>query len=108
MSFSRSHLLQLFAKLAKLWKQNSLDALFDARFQQRLRLGLPILRRHREAHLPATIVQGRHDVICPPITASRLAAKWGRKAKLEIIDAAGHSTFESGIAHALLAALEEI
>ena len=48
MSFSRSHLLQLFAKLVKLWKQNSLDALFDARFQQRLRLGLPILRRHRE------------------------------------------------------------
>jgi len=62
----------------------------------------------RIAHLPATIVQGRHDVICPPITASRLAAKWGRKAKLEIIDAAGHSTFESGIAHALMAALEEI
>jgi hypothetical protein len=27
---------------------------------------------------------------------------------LEIIDAAGHSTFESGIAHALMAALEEI
>jgi proline iminopeptidase len=62
----------------------------------------------RIAHLPVTIVQGRHDVICPPITASRLAMKWGRKAKLEIIDAAGHSTFESGIAHALMAALEEI
>ncbi len=62
----------------------------------------------RVAHLPATIVQGRHDVICPPFTACRLAAKWGHKAKLEIIDAAGHSTFETGIAHALMAALEDI
>ena len=62
----------------------------------------------RVAHLPVTIVQGRHDVICPPVTAFRLAAKWGLKANLKIIDAAGHSTFESGIAHALMAALEEI
>ena len=60
------------------------------------------------SHLPAYIVQGRHDVICPPVTACKLAAKWGGNAKLQIIDAAGHSTFESGIAHALMAALEEI
>ncbi len=59
------------------------------------------------AHLPVTIVQGRHDVICPPSTAFHLAKKWGGNAKLEIVDVAGHSTFESGIAHALMAALEE-
>ena len=29
------------------------------------------------SHLPAIIVQGRHDVICPPVTACKLAAKWG-------------------------------
>ena len=62
----------------------------------------------RVSHLPATIVQGRYDVICPPVTACKLAAKWGGNAKLQIIDAAGHSTFESGIAHALMAALEAI
>ena len=62
----------------------------------------------RVAHLPVVIVQGRHDVICPPVTAYKLAEKWGGKAKLQIIDAAGHSTFESGIAHALMAALEDI
>ena len=33
----------------------------------------------RIAHLPATIVQGRHDVICPPFTAFKLAEKWGSK-----------------------------
>ena len=59
-------------------------------------------------HLPVTIVQGRHDVICPPTTAFQLAKKWGEKAKLKIVDVAGHSTFESGIAHALMAALEEL
>ena len=62
----------------------------------------------RVSHLPAIIVQGRYDVICPPATACKLAAKWGSNAKLQIIDAAGHSTFESGIAHALMAALEAI
>ena len=54
----------------------------------------------RVSHLPAIIVQGRHDVICPPVTARKLAAKWGENARLQIIEAAGHSTFESGIAHA--------
>ena len=62
----------------------------------------------RVAHLPVIIVQGRHDVICPPVTAFKLAAKWGCNANLQIIDEAGHSTFESGIAHALMAALDEI
>ena len=58
-------------------------------------------------HLPARIIQGRHDVICPPFTAHRLAEAWGRNATLRLIDDAGHSTFENGIAHALLAALDE-
>lgn len=57
-------------------------------------------------HLPVDIIQGRHDVICPPIMAVKLADKWGKKARLQLIDNAGHSTFESGIAHALLSALD--
>ena len=62
----------------------------------------------RIQHLPATIVQGRHDVICPPHNAFELARAWGNRARLELVDAAGHSTFETGIAHALMTALEEI
>ena len=58
-------------------------------------------------HLPVHIIQGRHDVICPPVTAHRLADAWGRQASLRLVDDAGHSTFENGIAHALLAALDE-
>ena len=57
-------------------------------------------------HLPIDIIQWRHDVICPPITAVNLANRWGKKAKLQLVDSAGHSTFESGIAQALLSALD--
>lgn len=57
-------------------------------------------------HLPIDIIQGRHDVICPPMTAASLAHRWGKKAKLQLVDNAGHSTFESGIAQALLSALD--
>ena len=62
----------------------------------------------RIKHLPAHIIQGRHDVICPPITAQKLALAWGKNARLQMIDEAGHSTFERGIAHALLAVLDTI
>jgi proline iminopeptidase len=62
----------------------------------------------RVKHLPAYIIQGRHDVICPPFTAQKLALAWGKNARLQMIDEAGHSTFERGIAHALLAALDTI
>ena len=62
----------------------------------------------RIKHLPAHIIQGRHDVICPPFTAQKLALAWGKNARLQMIDEAGHSTFERGIAHALLAALNTI
>ena len=62
----------------------------------------------RIKHLSAHIIQGRHDVICPPFTAQKLALAWGKNARLQMIDEAGHSTFERGIAHALLAALDTI
>ena len=35
---------------------------------------------HRIGHLPAEIVQGRYDMICPPRTAFDLAAAWPRRA----------------------------
>ena len=56
-------------------------------------------------HLPATVVQGRYDVICPPITAQRLVAAWP-KARLMMVDDAGHSALEPGIRAALVGATE--
>ncbi len=51
---------------------------------------LPRLR-----HLPAWIVQGRYDVVCPPVTACELAAHWPR-ARLTLVPDAGHSGLEPG------------
>jgi proline iminopeptidase len=59
----------------------------------------------RIAHIPAEIVQGRYDVICPAITAFDLAASW-RNARLTIVPDAGHSALEPGIRRALVAAVE--
>lgn len=54
--------------------------------------------------IPALIVQGRYDVICPPVTAWRLHLAWPGSA-LQLIDDAGHSAFEPGIESALVAAM---
>ena len=60
----------------------------------------------RIAHIPAEIVQGRYDMICPPETASALAMRWPA-ARLSIVPDAGHSAIEPGIRAALLRALDQ-
>jgi proline iminopeptidase len=60
----------------------------------------------RIRHLPAVIVQGRYDVICPPQTAYRLQQAWP-EAKFHLIADAGHAATEAGTAAALVAATEQ-
>ena len=59
----------------------------------------------RIAHIPAEIVQGRYDMVCPATTAFALAAAW-RNARLSVVPDAGHSALETGIRRALVAAVE--
>ena len=59
----------------------------------------------RIRHLPALIVQGRYDVVCPPLSAWRLHQAWP-EASFQIVEDAGHSALEPGIAAALVAATE--
>lgn len=59
----------------------------------------------RIAHLPATIVQGRYDMICPATSAERLAQAWPG-ANYVVVDDAGHSAMEPGIRSALVRATE--
>jgi proline iminopeptidase len=59
----------------------------------------------RISHIPAEIVQGRYDMICPAVSAFDLAAKW-RNARMTIVPDAGHSALEPGIRRALVAAVE--
>ncbi|MCA9635113.1 MAG: prolyl aminopeptidase [Myxococcales bacterium] len=56
-------------------------------------------------HIPAVIVQGRYDVICPMTTAWDLHRAWP-EAELRIVDDAGHSAFEPGIIHELVDATD--
>ncbi|MCP5146057.1 MAG: prolyl aminopeptidase [Gammaproteobacteria bacterium] len=60
----------------------------------------------RIRHLPAVIVQGRYDVVCPMVTAWRLHRAWP-EARFEVVPDAGHAAFEPGIQQALLAATDE-
>ena len=53
------------------------------------------------------IVQGRYDVICPPFTAYKLVNCWDGS-KIEIVDDAGHSGFETNISKKLINALQMI
>ena len=53
------------------------------------------------AEVPGTIVQGRFDMICPPISAQRLHAAWPRS-ELRIIPRAGHALSEPGISAELV------
>lgn len=58
------------------------------------------------AHIPTIIVNGRYDLICPPITAYKLHKKLP-KSKLWIIEEAGHSASEPEIEAALVRAARE-
>jgi proline iminopeptidase len=57
------------------------------------------------AHLPAEIIQGRYDMVCPAESAFDLAAAWPL-ARLTVIPDAGHSALEPGVRLALVAAVE--
>ncbi len=59
----------------------------------------------RLARIPAEIVQGRYDMICPPASAFALASAWPT-ARLTIVPDAGHSALEPGIRRNLIAAVE--
>jgi proline iminopeptidase len=56
-------------------------------------------------HIPAVIVQGRYDVVCPMETAWALHRAWP-EAQLIVCDGSGHSAFEPEILHHLLEATE--
>jgi len=58
-------------------------------------------------HLPCTIIQGRYDLVCPPVSAQRLARAWPA-ACLEMVEEAGHSALEPGIRAGLVRATERL
>ncbi|MEO1351180.1 MAG: prolyl aminopeptidase [Cyanobacteria bacterium J06635_15] len=59
----------------------------------------------RIRQIPAVIVQGRYDVVCPMISAWELQCAWP-EAEFIIIPDAGHSVTEAGITDALIHATD--
>jgi proline iminopeptidase len=55
--------------------------------------------------IPAVIVQGRYDVVCPARSAWDLKQAWP-EAELRMVPDAGHSAFEPGIVHELIVATD--
>ncbi|HTV17345.1 MAG TPA: prolyl aminopeptidase [Polyangiaceae bacterium] len=56
-------------------------------------------------HIPAVIVQGRYDVVCPVKSAWDLHRAWP-ESELIIVPDAGHSAHEPGIVHELVRATD--
>ena len=57
--------------------------------------------------VPGIIVQGRLDMICPPVSAWRLAERW-RRADLRMIPVAGHALSEPGISAELMRVMDDL
>ena len=55
--------------------------------------------------IPATVVQGRYDMVCPMVTAYDLVERWP-KAKLIVIPDAGHSAMDPSLKSGLIATTE--
>ena len=60
----------------------------------------------RIRHIPAKIIQGRYDIVCPMETAWELSKNWP-EAELIVAPSSGHSAFEKEITHELIKATEE-
>ena len=57
--------------------------------------------------IPGVIVQGRYDVICPPVAADALARAWPQ-AEYIVVPDAGHSVREPGTTRELVAAVQRM
>ncbi len=60
---------------------------------------------YRVRHLPASIVQGRYDMVCPIVSADDLARAWPG-ARYVVVNDAGHSVWEPAIRAAVMREVE--
>lgn len=69
--------------------------------------GWIIKQRHRIRHINCVIVQGRFDMICPPISAHKLANGWDL-CELHMVPMAGHALSEPGISAELVRVMDRL
>ncbi len=66
-----------------------------------------VSRVDRLRRIPAFIIQGRYDMVCPIVSADELARAWP-EAEYAVVPDAGHSAMEPGIRARLVAATEKL
>ena len=57
--------------------------------------------------IPGLIVQGRHDLLCPPTTSHALKAVW-RDSEIRLVESAGHSLYDRGVRDAVMKAIADL
>ncbi|MEO0357655.1 MAG: prolyl aminopeptidase [Pseudomonadota bacterium] len=57
--------------------------------------------------IPGNVVQGRLDMICPPISAYRLVSLW-KSARIKMVAKAGHALSEPGISAELVRTMDRL
>jgi proline iminopeptidase len=57
--------------------------------------------------IPAIIVQGRHDLLCPPATSHALSLLWP-DSQVRIVEGAGHSLYDPGVRDAVMRAIADL
>ncbi|MEM9170006.1 MAG: prolyl aminopeptidase [Pseudomonadota bacterium] len=96
-SFSNDAFALAFARIEAHYFQNG--GFFDRDDQI-------IAAADRVRHIPATIVQGRYDVVTPMKTAWELHRAWP-ESELVVVDDAGHAASEPGVVDALVRATDK-
>lgn len=96
-NFGEDHFAEAFARIECHYFIN--EGFFDE--EEQLLKNVDRIR-----HIPAIIVQGRYDIVCPMESAWELYRAWP-EAELMIIDDAGHSLSEEGITEALISATDK-
>jgi len=64
-----------------------------------------LINLYRIRHLPASIVQGRYDMVCPIVSADDLARAWPGS-RYVVVNDAGHSVWEPAIRAAVMREVE--
>ena len=57
--------------------------------------------------IPGIIVQGRYDLLCPPVTSHALAAVWPLS-EVRFVEGAGHSLYGPGVRDAVMKAIADL
>jgi proline iminopeptidase len=59
------------------------------------------------AGIPAIIVQGRYDLLCPSETSHALSAVWAGS-EVRSVEGAGHSLYDPGVRDAVMKAIADL